>query len=245
MLRRLFPEDLKEKEMSFTKLDLQKIEVTCHKLCNRIEERFPESGLFRISQELLLISQQTENNIRNIVKPIWWLRFFSYTCLLIFLTILGYGMFLIINNFTLGIENITELMQGVESGTNELIFIGIVAYFLFNLEGKFKRNLAIKSLHQFRSLAHVVDMHQLTKDPSVLMNNNKTISSPERTFTKFEMVRYLDYCSEILALVGKLSVVYAQNMNDERVLNNVNDIENITQNLSSKIWQKIMILDLS
>jgi hypothetical protein len=245
MLSRLFSENLQEKEMSFTRLDLQKIEVTCHKLCNRIGERFPESGLFRISQELLLITQQTENNIRNIVKPIWWLRFFSYTCLLIFLTILGYGMFLIINNFTLGIDNITELMQGVESGTNELIFIGIVAYFLFNLEGKFKQNLAIKSLHQFRSLAHVVDMHQLTKDPSVLMNNNKTISSPERSFTKFEMVRYLDYCSEILALVGKLSVVYAQNLNDERVLNNVNDIENITQNLSSKIWQKIMILDLS
>ena len=59
------------------------------------------------------------------------------------------------------------------------------------------------------------------------------------------MVRYLDYCSEILVLVGKLSVIYAQYMEDERILNSVNDVENITQNLSNKIWQKIMILDLS
>lgn len=245
MFHKLFPKFQQDVGMSFTKLDLHEIEATAHKLSLRIGDRFPDSGLFRISQELLTISRQTENQIREIKRPIWWLRISSYLCLIFFITLLSYGMLLIINNFTLGIENITELMQGVESGTNELILIGIISYFLFSLEAKFKRNLALKSLHQFRSLAHVVDMHQLTKDPSVLLNVNKTSSSPERSFTKFEMVRYLDYCSEILVLVGKLSVIYAQYMEDERILNSVNDVENITQNLSNKIWQKIMILDLS
>ena len=31
-------------------------------------------------------------------------------------------------------------------------------------------NVALRALHQFRSLAHIVDMHQLTKDPERLMS---------------------------------------------------------------------------
>ena len=37
--------------------------------------------------------------------------------------------------------------------------------FLFSLEGRLKRRTALRMLHRLRSIAHVVDMHQLTKDP--------------------------------------------------------------------------------
>ena len=63
-----------------------------------------------------------------------------------------------------------------------------------------------------------------------------TISSP------YELKRYLDYCSEMLSLCGKIAAVYAQNFHDPVALNAVNEIENLATGLSHKIWQKIMIL---
>jgi hypothetical protein len=59
----------------------------------------------------------------------------------------------------------------------------------------------------------------------------------------YEIMRYLDYCSEMLSLTGKVAALYAQNFRDGVVLSSViNEIENLTTGLSRKIWQKIMIL---
>ena len=60
--------------------------------------------------------------------------------------------------------------------------------------------------------------------------------------TAFELVRYLDYCTEALSLSGKVAALYAQSYNDSVVLNAVNDFERLTTGLSRKVWQKIMIL---
>jgi hypothetical protein len=47
----------------------------------------------------------------------------------------------------------------------------------------------------------------------------------------------------MLSLVGKLAALYAQSNSDSVVLQAVNDIETLTNGISRKIWQKIMILD--
>jgi hypothetical protein len=47
----------------------------------------------------------------------------------------------------------------------------------------------------------------------------------------------------MLSLVGKLAALYAQSTSDSVVLQSVNDIETLTNGISRKIWQKIMILD--
>jgi hypothetical protein len=92
-------------------------------------------------------------------------------------------------------------------------------------------------------MAHVIDMHQLTKDPTVVLQAHKpTAASPTRSMTQFELTRYLDYCAEMLALIGKLAALYAEHLRDAVVIDAVNDIENLTTNLGRKIWQKITIL---
>jgi hypothetical protein len=60
--------------------------------------------------------------------------------------------------------------------------------------------------------------------------------------SEFELIRYLDYCSEMLSLTGKLAALYMQNMRDPVIIDAVTEIEELTTNLSRKIWQKIMIL---
>ena len=60
--------------------------------------------------------------------------------------------------------------------------------------------------------------------------------------TAFELGRYLDYCSEMLSLTGKVAALYAQDLDDPVVVEAVNDIEMLATNLSRKVWQKIAIL---
>ncbi len=87
-------------------------------------------------------------------------------------------------------------------------------------------------------------MHQLTKDPErVLVRTKDTPSSPKQELTSGELTRYLDYCSEMLSLIGKLAALYVQQFDDPVALAAVNDVEQLTNGLSRKIWQKISIVN--
>ncbi|MBI3189456.1 MAG: hypothetical protein HYZ33_02290 [Ignavibacteriales bacterium] len=86
-------------------------------------------------------------------------------------------------------------------------------------------------------------MHQLTKDPELFKNDGvSTTSSPERNYSSFELQRYLDYCSELLSIISQLAALYVQNFPDQIISNAVNDIELLSNGLSRKIWQKIMMI---
>ena len=60
--------------------------------------------------------------------------------------------------------------------------------------------------------------------------------------TPFEMQRYLDYCSELLSLVGKVAALCAEESQDPVILDTVSTIETLTTGMSRKIWQKISLL---
>jgi hypothetical protein len=143
-----------------------------------------------------------------------------------------------------GKPEIFSVFQGVEAAMNIVVLVGAALFFTVSLERRVKRQRSLTDLHAFRSIAHVIDMHQLTKDPTSMMQPGpRTQSSPERRMSRFELTRYLDYCSEMLSLTGKLAALYAQNLPDPVVIEAVNDIEDLTSNLSRKIWQKIGILE--
>ena len=42
---------------------------------------------------------------------------------------------------------------------------------------------------------------------------------------------------------GKIAALFAQSVNDDVVIDGVNDIENLSSNLSRKIWQKITLIE--
>ena len=124
-----------------------------------------------------------------------------------------------------------------------ILLVGAGTWFLLNLEARIKRERALAALHELRSIAHVIDMHQLTKDPtSFVGQGQRTASSPERDLTPFQLMRYLDYCAEMLSLTGKLAALYMQKLRDPVVIATVNEIEHLTSGFSQKVWQKIMII---
>jgi hypothetical protein len=86
-------------------------------------------------------------------------------------------------------------------------------------------------------------MHQLTKDPEWVLDRGRgTGVLPPRTMSRFELSRYLDYCSEALSLAGKVAALYVRDFDDPVALQAVNEVEDLTTGLSRKIWQKLSIL---
>ena len=71
-----------------------------------------------------------------------------------------------------------------------------------------------------------------------------TDSSPKRTYTHYELVRYLDYCSELLSLTSKIGAIYVQDFADRVALEAVDQLSNLTNGLSRSIWQKIIIMNM-
>lgn len=226
----------------YRQLSPERIIETAERLAARIGERFPGSSLSKLALELVSVARQTSERAAEISRPHWPLR---AGVGLFVVTMLG-ALAALLRDLRLEwrLHDIGSLVQFVEAGTNEIVLIGAAAYFLLSVERRLKRARALKALHELRSLAHIVDMHQLTKDPDRRARQGAdTDSSPKRALTSFELSRYLDYCSETLAVIGKVAAVYAQTFDDEAALAAVDEIEDLTTGLSRKIWQKLMVLD--
>jgi hypothetical protein len=138
---------------------------------------------------------------------------------------------------------IESLVGLTEAAVSEIVLIGAGVFSLVTLETRRKRKRVVSAVNRLRSLAHIIDAHQLTKDPDGTAKISvPTEHSPQRELTEYELGRYLDYCTEMLSLTGKLGFLYVQHFSDPVANNAVNELENLTTGLSRKIWQKIMIL---
>jgi hypothetical protein len=233
-------------EREFTRLRLAPIAETIVRLDRRIEARFPGSGLGRVAAELVQLAEQNEAVLHRLIHPYWWLRGLIAVTVTGLMAIALWAFMQLLPFMRGGVGGIADALQSVEAATNEIILISLALLFLISLETRVKRRIALKMLHRLRSIAHVVDMHQLTKDPDQAVRSTpSTPASPDRTLTLAQLGRYLDYCSELLALIGKLAAVLAQHQQDPVILAAVNDIEVLTSSFSRKIWQKITILEVA
>lgn len=228
----------------YSELNAAPIAATIALLARRIHERFPGSGLSEVAAELVRLAEENQGVIEHLRRPLWWLRAVTVAAIGALAALSLWAAIELTRIAKGGSESLAGLLQGIDAATNELIFLSLVVFFMVSLETRLKRRTALRMLHRLRSIAHVVDMHQLTKDPEhVLGPVEATASSPERVLTRAQLARYLDYCSELLALASKLAALHAQHLQDPVVLDAVNDIESLTSDLSRKIWQKITILD--
>ena len=138
------------------------------------------------------------------------------------------------------VRSTLDLLPLIETVINDVVFAGIAVFFLYSFPERVQRGRLLNLLHQLRSTAHIIDMHQLTKDPEQLKRSFvPSAKSKPLELNRDEMERYLDYCSELLALVGKTAALCAEESRDSVILETVSTIETLTVGLSRKIWQKI------
>ena len=227
----------------FRSLDVARIAETAERLGKRISERFPGSGLSGVAESLRDEVITAGETAAWLSRPQWWVRGSAFALIAAMLVLLVSTVLLMSGGVEL-FSSVSDFLQGIDSAVNEIILLGAASYFLMGWETRRKRRRALRALHVLRSLAHIIDMHQLTKDPERLLRPEKgTPSSPARNFTKSELARYLDYCSEMLSIISKAAALYVQNFDDPVTLAAVNDMEQLTGSLSQKLWLKIEILE--
>jgi hypothetical protein len=225
----------------YRSLDPAGVVETIEALVKRIDERFPSAGLGEVCRELHAIARESRSKSDWIARPNHWLRLAAAAVVL--LGVAGLFGSLSLMDIKLKTLTIGEFVQVSEAAMNNFILVGAALFFVVTIERRVKRIRALQALHELRCVAHVIDMHQLTKDPNMLTDGVVlTPSSPKRSMTAFEVMRYLNYCNEMLSLAGKLAALYAQNTRDAAVASAVNDLETLTTGLSRKIWQKMIIL---
>ena len=225
-----------------TTLDSDKIIKTIGLLEKRISERFPDSGLRQACNDFLEIANESKKNIEWLATPNYIIRAITYFTIL--LGVIGIAYTFTIIDFKIKNTTLTNIVPLTEALINDLILIGAAIFFMVSLENRIKRNKAISLLNQLRGIAHVIDMHQLTKDPNLIgVKQFRTDNSPKRVLSKFELQRYLDYCAEFLSLIGKVAALYSQSLPDDGVVRSVNEIESLSSGMSRKVWQKLIILN--
>jgi hypothetical protein len=142
-----------------------------------------------------------------------------------------------------GVGTSSDWVPLVESTINDVVFAAIAVFFLWALPERRERRTLLLLLHELRSLAHVVDMHQLDKDPEQARTDYvPTAKSPPNRMSSEELHHYFDYCSELVSLIAKAAALCAEHSSDSVVLGTVSDLETLAAQMSQKIWQKISLL---
>jgi hypothetical protein len=224
-------------------LNAENVIDTIAKLRQRIVERFPGAGLGVVCGELLEVAQESSARAQHIARRHILLRLALLLLSVGGVALLAWVLSQLDYRQTSG-DSLYSVFQGIEAVANLLVLTGGTVLFTITIEQRLKRRRALGALHELRAIMHVIDMHQLTKDPSATVSvGGKTPSSPTRTLTPYELSRYLDYCSEMMSLTSKVAVLFAQSLPDPVVTEAVSDIERIASGMSQKVWQKIMMID--
>jgi hypothetical protein len=224
-----------------------KVVATIETLHARIRERFGHCGLANVCAELCRIAREDTERARNIARGYVGLRVLVFVLLAGGIAAFAWVVSVIDLGKTAAAarsDNVYSILQGIDAAANLTLITGAAILFLIKLEERLKRRKALAALHELRSIVHVIDMHQLSKDPSKFIVGGNTPSSPPLLLDEFQMTRYLDYCSEMVSLTSKVAVLFGQTLEDPAVGDVVSDIERVSAGLAQKIWQKITVLQV-
>jgi hypothetical protein len=223
-------------------LEAPAVKETVEELYGRIEARFPTRGLLGVCGDLIKLVDEVQTSAGQGQRRIRMARVISRVVMVLVLAATAVALVLAVHDalFGDGVRNSIDVLDLAETAVNDLVYAAIAIFFLWSFPERLQRSRLLNLLHQLRSTAHVIDMHQLTKDPEQLKPSwVPTSKSTKLNMTRDQVERYLDYCSEMLSLVGKTAALCAEESRDSVILETVSTIENLTVGLSRKIWQKI------
>jgi len=209
-------------------LEAKKLIATTKELCSWINTEFPNAHLTNVANEVNLVAQEAVKKAENIRSANLWLR-------------LGIGLILggtaIAFVHQLWVHPLKEVLHFIDMTKGVGMYAIAFIIFLATLEIRWKRRNCILAVHELRSLAHIIDMHQLSKDPVIEKFRR---NSQEQFRNKVES--YLHACIALLALVSKIGQLYIDYFPDPTATSAVNDFEETANGLAMKIWSKLINL---
>jgi hypothetical protein len=209
-------------------VDPEELIGTINALAHRISERFPGAGLAALCTELEEVTKLAADRAEKMKRPV---RSVRYSVWLIVLSCLAAGLYVLSMRTSAGDTlNVIQALLAIVG----VIFTSLL--FFPPLEERVLRNRALTELRKLHALLGAVDLHQLTKDPSVMPG------SRPRGMSSFEVLRYIDYCSEAQSLIGKAGVLFAQALNDPAVVGAVIELEQLAASQTLSVRLKIMMI---
>ena len=155
---------------SLERLSASAVQATVVRLSERIEARFPARGLARVAVELTRLAADVSVGAAGARSRLRWVRLASRVG--VFLVVIATLAALVLAMQDAGrIDSSVAWLPLIESAINDLVFAAIAVFFLHALPNRLERGQLLGLLHRLRSLAHIVDMHQLTKDPERLRDD--------------------------------------------------------------------------
>ena len=148
------------------RLDSRYVEETVGRLEARIRARFPDRRLGDAAHALKTAVPQIHEGFeasKSRRRRIRWAA--RAASVVIVLAAVGALVLALRDPVLHGTESSVDWLPIIESTVNDLIFGSIAVFFLWALPERLERRTLLDLLHRLRSLAHVVDMHQLDKDP--------------------------------------------------------------------------------
>ncbi|MCB1029332.1 MAG: hypothetical protein KDB24_16395, partial [Microthrixaceae bacterium] len=150
--------------MNPSRLDPNAIVATAENLSLRIDERFEGRGISEIGHHLLGTARATRERLEELHRPRRGLRYGIAALILVTMAVATYAAFSVDLDVD-EVGGIDDWIMVLEAGLQDLVFVGLAVVFVRGAEARVVRKDALIGLHQLRSVAHVIDMHQLTKDP--------------------------------------------------------------------------------
>jgi hypothetical protein len=211
-------------------------------LQHRISTRFPDRTLWEVCREVVGIVDEINAGTGISRRRVSLARLLSRLAIVLVVVFLGGAVALAAGEVldARGALGPLDMLPLLETIINDLVFGGIAVFFLLRIPERMERARVLRILHRLRSLAHVIDMHQLTKVPERLERDSREDGGLD--LDRAELNRYLDFCTEMLSLVGKSAALFAEHTTDGDVLDAVEGIETLTSDMARKVWQKIGII---
>ncbi len=204
-------------------LDPEKLIETSADLERWVTKEFHEAHLAVVAREVHAFAQEAVAKAEKIRQPIWPLRLGIWT--VVVLAALG-AVHGVVTHET------ADVLKFLDTTKGAAVYLSVFGAIFVGLEIRWKRHRALKAVAEIRALAHIVDMHQLAKDPP--------IESFRQSGQQVKIEEYLHACTALLALLSKVAQFYVENFPDPVATSAVNDFEMITTGLSNKIWMKIL-----
>lgn len=231
----------------FERLQADKILATVRRLHARILQHFPEAGLTQVAAEFASLAEASPERIALLYRRNLALRALIVVLLAAIVGVAALFMTTWFADREHSLEvarDVGGLIQAIESVLGAAFFLSAAIVSIVTLEKRHIRVRVVRAMQELRAMAHIVDLHQLQKDPELFVIERGPGEAREHAELSIgEMTRYLDFCTELLSLLGNVAVLYAQPSHDPTVHAAADDVQQLSGNLANKIWQKIMILD--
>ena len=148
------------------RLDSAYVEETVGRLEARIRARFPDRRLGDAAHSLRTAVPQIHEGFEASKSRRRHIRWAARAASAVIVLAALAALVLALRDPVLhGTDSSVDWLPIIESTVNDLIFGSIAVFFLWALPERLERRTLLDLLHRLRSLAHVVDMHQLDKDP--------------------------------------------------------------------------------